>query len=422
MGSINLVVAPAETAPISEVALRAHGLNFGPGSARAQEPALVSAAPHDGLSREVYCVLGMPVDAVSMPTTIQVIKTAASRRLAPFLISTPNLNFLVASRSDLAFRESLLLSDLCTADGMPVVWIARLLGLPIRQRIAGSDIFQALKQGVPDARPLTVFFFGGAEGVAAAAAAALNAEAGGLICVGHLNPGFGSVDELSRDDIIDTINASKADILAVALGASNGQAWLAKNHHRLRVPVRAHLGATINFQAGTVRRAPPTLRKMGLEWLWRIKEEPHLWRRYWRDGREFLRLVTTRVLPLVGARILRRTRKPIDLKIRVVNGAENPGVVALHLSGTATAREADTVITHFRAAVRAQRSGVVLDISALDFVDARFLGILLVLRQELKGLGAPLELIGVSPKIRRLFRLHGVAFLSDGERSERCRH
>ena len=103
-----------------------------------------AATSHDDLSREVYCILGIPIDAIEMPAVLRSIDAAAATR-APFVISTPNLNFLVNSQTDPEFRESLLLSDLCPPDGMPIVWIARLLGIPIKKRIAGSDIFEALK-------------------------------------------------------------------------------------------------------------------------------------------------------------------------------------------------------------------------------------------------------------------------------------
>ena len=98
---------------------------------------------HNDLSREVYGVFGIPIDVVDMATALSKIELAAVDR-TPFLISTVNLNFLVTSQLDQEFRRSLLLSDLCTADGMPVVWLARLLGLPIRERVAGSDIFEKL--------------------------------------------------------------------------------------------------------------------------------------------------------------------------------------------------------------------------------------------------------------------------------------
>ena len=243
----------------------------------------------DDLSRDVYCVLGMPIDLIDMKSTLQRIEAAAASR-TPYLISTPNLNFLVNSRRNPDFRKSLLMSDLCTADGMPILWIARLLGVPIRHRVAGSDMFEALRAS-NSGKPLKVFLFGGAEGVAEAAARTLNEQRGGIYCVGTLCPGFGSVDAMSSESIVDKINASNADFLVVALGAQKGQSWLWHNHSRCRVPIRAHLGTTINFQAGTVRRAPQVFRKTGLEWLWRIKEEPHLWRRYLHDGLALLRIL-----------------------------------------------------------------------------------------------------------------------------------
>jgi N-acetylglucosaminyldiphosphoundecaprenol N-acetyl-beta-D-mannosaminyltransferase len=150
--------------------------------------AMTNSVPPDDLSREVYGVLGIPVDAVDMATVLGRIQAAVAAGV-PFLISTANLNFLVTSRSDKEFRQSLLFSDLCTADGMPIVWIARLLGVPVKGRIAGSDIFEAIKSAKNKVR-LKVFLFGGAEGAAAAACSKLNAEAGGMTCAGSYCPGF----------------------------------------------------------------------------------------------------------------------------------------------------------------------------------------------------------------------------------------
>ena len=273
------------------------------GTVAASAPAIC-----DDLSREVYCILGVPIDAIEMPDALRQIEAAAATA-EPFVLSTPNLNFLVNSQTDAEFRQTLLMSDLCPPDGAPIIWIARLLGIPITKRTAGSDIFDALKERPRPGKELTVFLFGATEQTAAAAARKLNDNATGLRCVGWTCPGFGSLDELSQDQFINQINASDADLLVVALGARKGQLWLRRNGHRLTIPVRTHLGAVINFQAGTVRRAPHVLRKLGLEWLWRIKEEPHLWRRYWHDGGVLLRLLFTRLLPLaISARRLRAAR------------------------------------------------------------------------------------------------------------------
>ena len=126
-------------------------------------------------------------------------------------------------------------------------------------------------------------------------------------CVGVLNPGYGSVDDMSSDAVVQSINASNADLLTVFLSAKKGQGWLLRNHDRLKVPFRAQFGATINLQAGRVKRAPVFIRKLGFEWFWRIKEEPYLWRRYWNDGLQLLSLFLTCVLPLVIGNLLVRS-------------------------------------------------------------------------------------------------------------------
>jgi N-acetylglucosaminyldiphosphoundecaprenol N-acetyl-beta-D-mannosaminyltransferase len=364
------------------------------------------ALPDDHLSREVYCILGMPVDAIGMHAALRRIESAAAGR-TPFLISTPNLNFLVNSQLDRDFRESLILSDLCTADGMPIIWIAWLAGIPIKNRIAGSDIFDALKAKHSTAHPLKIFLFGGPEGVAAAASRALNGQPSGLHCVGWLYPGFCSAEEMSRDDIIDKINSSGADFLVASLGAQKGQLWLQRNHHRLLIPLRAHLGASLNFQAGTVRRAPAIMRKFGLEWLWRIKEEPYLWRRYWNDGRVLLRLLFTHVLPFAFWTWwlrLRYERRGEDLIITQHCGHES---VTLSLSGPANARHVDKAITAFKEAA-ASKKRIRIDFSNTRTIDARFLGLLLMLKKTLKNTGAAPNFVGLSPGLERIFRLNSI--------------
>ena len=288
------------------------------------------------------------------------IETAAAKK-APFFISAPNLNSLVNLQLDPDFRELFLQSDCCPVDGMPIVWIARLLGVPIKDRIAGSDIFDALKAGHDFANPLKVFLFGGPEGVAAAACRALNAQPCGLYCVGSHYPGFGSVNEMSRDNIIDKINSSDADFLAVSLGAKKGQLWLYRNRHHLLIPVRFHLGAVVNFQARTIKRAPPIMRQLGFEWLWRIKEEPYLWRRYWNDGSVLVRILFTRVLPLIVWMRLRLKNGCTEEDL-VIEEVRDDETITVSLFGLATARHVEKVIPIFRHAIATKRR-IVIDFS-----------------------------------------------------------
>jgi N-acetylglucosaminyldiphosphoundecaprenol N-acetyl-beta-D-mannosaminyltransferase len=363
----------------------------------------------DDLEREVYGVLGIPIDVIDLMTAVRTIRAAATHK-RPFLVSTANLNFLINSQSETEFRESLLVSDLCTADGMPIVWLARMLGVPIKERVAGSDIFEALKSARNAPQRLSVFLFGGPEDVAAAACTKLNAESGGLICAGSFYPGFCTVDEMSADAIIETVNASDADFLVAALGAKNGQAWLLRNYDRLQIPVRVHLGAVINFQAGTVRRAPERMRKWGLEWLWRIKEEPQLWRRYWGDGLVLLELVLTRVFPLVILSRWNRLgwgRKAKDL---LINRVEDHKSVILSINGAAIAQNVGNALPYFQDAVAATKD-VVINFTDTRLIDPRFLGLLIMLNKILKKQQLHLTLTGISPRIARIFRLHGFGFL-----------
>jgi N-acetylglucosaminyldiphosphoundecaprenol N-acetyl-beta-D-mannosaminyltransferase len=363
----------------------------------------------DDLSRDVYCILGMPIDVGGMRSVLRAIETAAAKKV-PFFISAPNLNSLVNMRLDPDFGESFLQSDLCPVDGMPIVWIARVLGVPIKERTAGSDIFDALKNGRNFANPLKVFLFGGPEGVAAAACRALNAQPCGFCCVGSHYPGFGSIDEMSRDEIIDEINSSDADFLAVSLGAKKGQLWLQRNRHRLLIPVRFHLGAVVNFQAETIRRAPPIARKLGFEWLWRIKEEPYLWRRYWNDGWVLVRMLFARVLPLIAwTRCLQLEygRHGQDLVVRQVRDDQS---VTVSLCGPAIAPNVNKAIPVFRDAIGTKKR-IVINFSNSRAIDVRFLGLLLMLRKKLKDNGADLTFIGLSSGLERIFRLNGLEFL-----------
>ncbi|MFT3987333.1 WecB/TagA/CpsF family glycosyltransferase [Aestuariivirga sp.] len=245
--------------------------------------------------RPLHVVHGIPLDSVGLEGAMAVIDRAIAAR-KPLLLSTPNMNFYTLAQHDAAFRQSLFASGLCLADGAPVVALARLAGVPLPGRVAGSDLFEALRDR-RTAAPIKVYLFGGPQGAAEKAAAALNASAKGVICVGWASPGFGTIAEMSTDAILSKINASGADMLVIALGAQKGQAWLMHNAGRLTVPVRTHLGAVVNFEAGTVARAPALYRKLALEWLWRIRQEPRLAARYRDDALTLARLFTTRSLP-----------------------------------------------------------------------------------------------------------------------------
>jgi N-acetylglucosaminyldiphosphoundecaprenol N-acetyl-beta-D-mannosaminyltransferase len=376
---------------------------YAPGGPEVEKPNLT-----DELSREVYGFLGMPIDALDRNEVVERIKSVA-RTNRPFLLSTPNVNFLVVAQRDPGFRESLLRSDLCPVDGMPIVWLARLLGIPVKQRVSGSDIFDVLRSGGSVSQPLKVFLFGGADGVAETVCELLNRQPTGMRCVGWLNPGFGTIEEMSTCSIIEAVNESDADLLAVFLSAKKGQAWLLRNHERLSVPTRGQLGATINYQAGAVQRAPVVFQRLGFEWLWRIKEEPYLWRRYLADGFSLARIVITRALPIELDRrwhhfITRNKKEELQIK------REHRGAIVISLIGYATAINIALSIASFRSAL-AEKRDIAIDISQTRLIDPRFYGLLLMLRKQVERNGAVLKFTGVSRRARRSFRLNGFEFL-----------
>lgn len=368
-----------------------------------EEDELVSdAASQAGrvdFERDVHCVLGVPFDAVSMEGALQRIERAVLQR-SPCFLSTPNLNFLVGSDRDATLRHSIIDSDLSVVDGMPVLWLARLLGMPFPERVAGSDMFEQLRRRT--GRPMTVYFFGGEQGVAEAAARQINSGPGGLVCVGYQSPGFGTVDELSSEAILQRINDSRADFLVVALGAAKGQAWIDRNRGRLEIPVVAHLGAVINFTAGTVRRAPVWMQRAGLEWLWRTLREHGLWRRYLADGTAFARLLLTRVVPLFVLLRL-RGRRPAQPQPPAIDREDDGEVVTLRLRGDCGGDNLAPIRAAFRGVASTRRS-LRLDLAGVVSIDSSFLGLLLLLHGARRRQALPFGCSAVSPQVGRILR------------------
>jgi N-acetylglucosaminyldiphosphoundecaprenol N-acetyl-beta-D-mannosaminyltransferase len=266
--------------------------------------------------------------------------------------------------------------------------------------------------------PLSVFFFGGLAGVAQAACERINASATGLVCVGFESPGFGSIEEMSSEQIIARINASRPDFLVVSLGAKKGQAWIEHNRRRLSAPVLSHLGAVSNFVAGTVARAPSWMRRSGLEWLWRIKEEPALWRRYWNDGLGLLTLLTTRVLPY--AWYLRHNHPDkAELAHASFDRSEAGGTVTVALRGGWTRRNIAPLRQCF-ARLAQEEKHVRLDMGDVTYVDSAFLGIVALLHGHQSRHGRPLQVAAATPPVRKVMKYCCAEYLCQAPPEAAC--
>jgi len=331
----------------------------------------------DDLERNVWCLLGLPFDAVTMDETIERIHHAVRTREKCF-ISTPNLNFLIASQKDSDFRDSVINSDLSVADGKPLIWIARLLNIPLPERVAGSDIIDRLIENEEGYKSIKVFFFGGQDGVAKEACEKLKAQSKGLQCVGFHNPGFGSIEEMSTPAIINAINQADADFIIVSLGAKKGQSWIQLNKNKLEAPVISHLGAVVNFIAGTVKRAPQMMQEFGLEWLWRIKEEPALYSRYILDGSSFINLLFTKVLIY---RLVNKNNDKSTKKASITMERVNHKSVIIYLTGNLTDNNKLELIDLFKADEN-KLNNIKMVINSGTHLDGSFLALFLMMRKQ----------------------------------------
>ncbi len=360
------------------------------------------------LARDAFCILGLPFDAVNLSETKSLVLSDINNKKRCFL-TTANLNFLIAAQSDPSFFQTVVDSDLVIADGMPIIWIAKLLGMPLTERVAGSDLFDALYKQKGHAKKTSVFFFGGNEGIAKRASQKMNKSSQAMSCCGFLNPGFVSVDEMSTPDIIDFINQANPDFLLVSLGAVKGQAWIQQNRGKLNAPIISHLGAVVNFIAGNIERAPIVWRRCSLEWLWRIVQEPVLWKRYFLDGIAFIRLLTFKVFPL--AIYNRWLKKSYNLKSPVsISYDISDRFYAVKLSGSVR-RHTDlkTVKSKLAEVLQAGPINVELNCSGLLYIDGAFIGSLMLFQRELNQQGRQLYLKNLSKRIIRLLKLYNAS-------------
>jgi N-acetylglucosaminyldiphosphoundecaprenol N-acetyl-beta-D-mannosaminyltransferase len=223
----------------------------------------------------------------------------AIKSLAGFLQSgkchqvvTVNLDFLSIAQRDERFRLTLNAADLAVADGMPLVWASRWRGTPLTERVAGVDLVQeSCHLAAVDGRG--VFLLGAAPGVAERAATKLQETYPGLRIAGTYSPPMGPMSRKENARIIRMINAARPAFLFVALGAPRQDLWISENRGQLNVPVCMGVGCVFDVIAGEVVRAPRWMQRVGLEWAYRLGQEPsRLWRRYLlNDSRMLFRLL-----------------------------------------------------------------------------------------------------------------------------------
>jgi N-acetylglucosaminyldiphosphoundecaprenol N-acetyl-beta-D-mannosaminyltransferase len=328
--------------------------------------------------RAVYVLLGIPFDAVSKQEAVARLRNAMASH-EDCLWVTPNVNFVSAAVTDTAFRASVLKAHLSTVDGMPLVWLARFMGIPLLERVSGSDVFDSLIEGHQKDSINTVFLFGGENGAAQAAHNELNSRGGPMRSVGWLSPGHGSVTDLSRPEDLTAIRNAHPDFLLVSLGAVKGQLWIDRNWKATGAPVISHLGAVLNFLAKRVDRAPRWIQRAGFEWLWRIFQEKSLWRRYYNDAKVTCTLLR-KSIPLYN-KLRKKWGELVDSHPPRIMEQRDDTTSVWILKGIFTT-DGLSQLRKMCADLNQRPKNLVIDVSQVAWLDSAAMGVLVLLHSH----------------------------------------
>lgn len=349
--------------------------------------------------RKLIIVLNVPIDDLNMEEALDRIESfiEIGRKIGKVhQIATINADFVAKALHDPELHYLLQESDMATADGMPLVWGARLLGVPLEDRVTGADMVPALAERAAK-KGYSLYLLGAAPGVAARAGEIMQERNPGLKIAGVCSPPYGSILEMDRA-ILDDIKAAKPDVLLVALGNPKQEKWIGMYGRELGVPVMIGIGGTLDFIAGETKRAPEWMQQAGLEWVYRLVQEPkRLWKRYVVDLFSFSSFFVRQwwamrqgpppspILPTVGAVIVGET-----------------GVIAVterltldnHTDFLAKAQE-----------VLAETPFLVVNLAQTSFVDSSGIGALVGLAKQARDAGGKLWLAAVPEGVQKTLSL-----------------
>ena len=247
-------------------------------------------------------LLGVPLALVDYASTLDWIDEAVERRHKGY-VCVAAVHTVMASREDAALRAAVLGADLTVPDGQPLVWALNTFGHQLGDRVYGPELMdraceRAARTGV------RMYLYGGRnQGALVQLALNLRRRYPGLQIVGGYAPPFRTLTPEEEARIIADVNRAAPDVVWVGIGVPKQEKWMARMRDRLDAPVLVGVGAAFDFHAGIVPQAPDGLQRLGLEWLFRLAQEPRrLWRRYLRYNprfvvgfvRQYLRHMTSR--------------------------------------------------------------------------------------------------------------------------------
>ena len=217
--------------------------------------------------------MNIEVDNLTMQEALEEIDRLIQTKRGAYVV-TPNVDHIVQLERGGEIVDVYKNADLILVDGKPLIWIAKWYGTPIKEKISGSDLFPLLCD-MAAKKSYKMFFLGAAEGVAVKAAYNLKKRFAGLQVVGTYSPPFGFEKDLEEiERIKEMIREVNPEILIVGLGCPKQEMFMYHYSKELGVPVSLGLGASLDFEAGNIKRAPKWMSNHGLEWLFRIIQDP----------------------------------------------------------------------------------------------------------------------------------------------------
>jgi N-acetylglucosaminyldiphosphoundecaprenol N-acetyl-beta-D-mannosaminyltransferase len=233
-------------------------------------------------------VVGVPLALTDYASTIDWIDAAVAAGARSY-VCVANVHTVMAAGEDPDLREAVLGADLVVPDGQPLVWALGLLGHRLPDRVYGPTLMeQACARAARSGQ--RIYLYGGrTQGALVQLARELRLRHPGLRIVGGYAPPFRALTAEEESAVAAEIDASGADVVWVGIGVPKQEKWMARMRPRLRAPVLVGVGAAFDFHAGLVRQAPRAMQRAGLEWLFRLCQEPErLWRRYLRYNPRFV--------------------------------------------------------------------------------------------------------------------------------------
>ncbi len=233
----------------------------------------LACCPRNGTTRVLF---GIPIEALTMDQVLDHLEASIAARQR-VLLGVVNAAKIVNMGRNPELDHAVRSADLILADGMSVVWAAKLLGRPLPERVAGIDLmYRLLERG--QAKGHRVYCLGATEEVSRIVAERIASDYPGVVLAGRHH---GYFDGDGEEAVARDIQAARADILFVAMTSPKKERFLARWHELIDVPICHGVGGSFDVMAGKVRRAPALWQRWGMEWLYRVVQEPgRMWRRY----------------------------------------------------------------------------------------------------------------------------------------------